>query len=238
MVVQRGRSFHSCRACSIGFAAGPLPPDPAPPPLPGPPCAATGPGLLSPASSPVMPDQRPGHVPGSSPEPDSCRTSRQAGSAKGRRARSRSDAAGALTGSGRREHSNGRVQGEHTCIAPAGILGLTYRPAAFGQMSHGIARRNSPCPDHAYYPVPDSADDAWYLRSAISLPSPGKWVKSWLAWLYAGGWLDGGRCPGSGLCHRAGDDSSGYFGCGAPAAVSGRGAGDAEPGHHPDQPGL
>ena len=35
----------------------------------------------------------------------------------------------------------------------------------------------------------------------------------WLAWLCAGGWLVGGRCPGSGLFHRAGGDSRGYFGC-------------------------
>jgi hypothetical protein len=60
----------------------------------------------------------------------------------------------------------------------------------------------------------------------------------WLAWLCAGGWLDGGRCPGCGLCHRAGGDSRGHFGCRASAAVSGRGAGDAEPGHHADQPGV
>ena len=60
----------------------------------------------------------------------------------------------------------------------------------------------------------------------------------WLTWPCAGDWLDGGSCPGGGLCHRAGGDSCGYFWCGAAAAVSGRSAGDAGPGHHADQPGV
>ena len=87
--------------------------------------------------------------PAPSPEPDCCRTVRQAGSVQGRRSRSRSDAGGALDGFRWREYSYGGFgEATHisTCMVTGGTGFLQIRA-----LSAWESERNRPCSCLSYH---------------------------------------------------------------------------------------